>query len=144
VLLRPRPSAVEPASAYQSKEVAPATRAEASAIYERPAELLQQLIRFDTTNPPGNVAECITYITDESWAIDNVVVLVDNVAPTADAGGSYLVAVEQQVTFDGSGSSDPDGDSLTKSWTAGGGEAAVYDNGIAQVIGGGNIKVHSK
>jgi hypothetical protein len=59
--------------------------------------------------------------TDESWAIDNVVVLVDNVAPTADAGGPYLVAVDQQVTFDGSGSSDPDGDSLTETWTAGGG-----------------------
>jgi len=32
------------------------------AIYERPVELLQQLIRFDTTNPPGNEAECVTYI----------------------------------------------------------------------------------
>jgi len=31
-------------------------------IYKRPAELLQNLIRFDTTNPPGNEAECITYI----------------------------------------------------------------------------------
>src|SRR5713226_8506540 len=31
-------------------------------IYTRPAELLQQLIRFDTTNPPGNEAECISYI----------------------------------------------------------------------------------
>ena len=31
-------------------------------IYERPAELLQSLIRFDTTNPPGNEAECIAYI----------------------------------------------------------------------------------
>ena len=27
-----------------------------------PVELLQQLIRFDTTNPPGNEAECISYI----------------------------------------------------------------------------------
>ena len=26
-------------------------------IYERPAELLQNLIRFDTTNPPGNEAD---------------------------------------------------------------------------------------
>ena len=26
----------------------------ATAIHERPAELLQRLIRFDTTNPPGN------------------------------------------------------------------------------------------
>jgi acetylornithine deacetylase/succinyl-diaminopimelate desuccinylase-like protein len=27
-----------------------------------PVELLQRLIRFDTTNPPGNEAECIEYI----------------------------------------------------------------------------------
>jgi acetylornithine deacetylase/succinyl-diaminopimelate desuccinylase-like protein len=27
-----------------------------------PAELLQTLIRFDTTNPPGNEAECVGYI----------------------------------------------------------------------------------
>jgi acetylornithine deacetylase/succinyl-diaminopimelate desuccinylase-like protein len=31
-------------------------------LYQRPAELLQNLIRFDTTNPPGNEAQCITYI----------------------------------------------------------------------------------
>ncbi len=31
-------------------------------IYQRPAELLQQLVRFDTTNPPGNEAECVNYI----------------------------------------------------------------------------------
>ena len=31
-------------------------------IYERSAELLQNLIRFDTTNPPGNEAHCINYI----------------------------------------------------------------------------------
>ena len=31
-------------------------------IYERPLELLQNLIRFDTTNPPGNEAACIAYI----------------------------------------------------------------------------------
>ena len=33
-----------------------------SSIYKRPSELLQRLIRFDTTNPPGNEAECISYI----------------------------------------------------------------------------------
>lgn len=27
-----------------------------------PIEILQHLIRFDTTNPPGNEAECIAYI----------------------------------------------------------------------------------
>lgn len=31
-------------------------------IYDRPHELLQNLIRFDTTNPPGNEAECVKYI----------------------------------------------------------------------------------
>ena len=31
-------------------------------IYERPAEILQNLIRFDTTNPPGNEAACIDYV----------------------------------------------------------------------------------
>jgi len=31
-------------------------------IYQRPVEILQSLIRFDTTNPPGNEAECIACI----------------------------------------------------------------------------------
>ncbi len=31
-------------------------------IHERPAELLQKLIQFNTTNPPGNEVECINYI----------------------------------------------------------------------------------
>jgi acetylornithine deacetylase/succinyl-diaminopimelate desuccinylase-like protein len=33
-----------------------------TAIHRRPAELLRELIRFDTTNPPGNERECIAYI----------------------------------------------------------------------------------
>jgi acetylornithine deacetylase/succinyl-diaminopimelate desuccinylase-like protein len=31
-------------------------------LWQRPAELLQRLIRFDTTNPPGNERECIAFI----------------------------------------------------------------------------------
>jgi acetylornithine deacetylase/succinyl-diaminopimelate desuccinylase-like protein len=31
-------------------------------LYERPAELLRRLIRFDTTNPPGNERECVEWI----------------------------------------------------------------------------------
>lgn len=34
----------------------------AHTIYKHPAELLQNLIRFNTTNPPGNEKECIYYI----------------------------------------------------------------------------------
>jgi acetylornithine deacetylase/succinyl-diaminopimelate desuccinylase-like protein len=33
-----------------------------SDLWQRPAELLQRLIRFDTTNPPGNEGECIAFI----------------------------------------------------------------------------------
>ena len=33
-------------------------------IYKRPGELLQNLIRFDTTNPPGNEAACVAYIAE--------------------------------------------------------------------------------
>ena len=29
-----------------------------------PVELLRQLIRFDTTNPPGDEAECVGWIKD--------------------------------------------------------------------------------
>jgi len=32
-------------------------------IYLRPVELLQELIRFNTSNPPGNERECVTYIS---------------------------------------------------------------------------------
>lgn len=37
---------------------------EPTTIYKRPVELLQNLIRFDTTNPPGNEIACITYIQE--------------------------------------------------------------------------------
>ena len=33
-------------------------------LYERPIELLQQLIRFDTTNPPGNERGCVEWIDE--------------------------------------------------------------------------------
>ncbi|MBX3015716.1 MAG: M20/M25/M40 family metallo-hydrolase [Caldilineaceae bacterium] len=36
----------------------------ANAIYERPIEILQKLIQFDTTNPPGNEAACVAYLDE--------------------------------------------------------------------------------
>lgn len=33
-------------------------------IYQRPGEILQHLIRFDTTNPPGNEAPCIAWVDE--------------------------------------------------------------------------------
>jgi len=41
-----------------------ADMADMADIYQRPAELLQRLIRFDTTNPPGNEGQCVAYIRD--------------------------------------------------------------------------------
>ena len=38
------------------------SREDGMSVYQRPVELLQHLIRFDTTNPPGNEAACIAFI----------------------------------------------------------------------------------
>lgn len=35
-----------------------------SSIYENPVKLLQSLIRFNTTNPPGNEEQCIKYLNN--------------------------------------------------------------------------------
>lgn len=35
----------------------------ATPIYDRPTDLLRTLVRYDTTNPPGNEAECIGFLT---------------------------------------------------------------------------------
>lgn len=32
--------------------------------YQKPSEILRNLIRFDTTNPPGNEAACLRYVMD--------------------------------------------------------------------------------
>jgi hypothetical protein len=50
----------------------------------------------------------------------NDVALVPNHPPTANAGGSYSVTYGDGVTLDGSGSADPDNDSLSYSWTING------------------------
>jgi acetylornithine deacetylase/succinyl-diaminopimelate desuccinylase-like protein len=42
--------------------VAQSAASETEALHKRPVELLRTLIRFDTSNPPGNERECISYI----------------------------------------------------------------------------------
>ncbi len=46
-----------------------------------------------------------------------IAVLAENTAPLADAGGDAMAALGEEVQLDGSGSSDPDGDDLSHSWS---------------------------
>lgn len=52
-------------------------------IYRRPAEILQYLIRHNTTNPPGNEAACINYINNLlAWAgIPTIILALDPSRP---------------------------------------------------------------
>src|SRR5438067_2179412 len=54
-----------------------------SRIYQRPAELLQNLIRFNTTNPPGNEAECIAYLNNllSEAGLQTTIVALDAARP---------------------------------------------------------------
>jgi len=56
---------------------------EQSPIYNRPAEILKYLIRYNTTNPPGNEAACIAYIKGLlDWAgINNTIVAAESARP---------------------------------------------------------------
>lgn len=56
---------------------------EQSPVYKRPAEILKYLIRYNTTNPPGNEGACIAYIkTLLDWAgISNTIFALDSSRP---------------------------------------------------------------
>ena len=54
-----------------------------SPIYNRPGEILKYLIRYNTTNPPGNEAACINYIKGLlDWAgVPNTIVAAESARP---------------------------------------------------------------
>lgn len=51
---------------------------DANTIYQRPVELLQHLLRFDTTNPPGNEEACIIYIDNLLRSVGIGTLLLEN------------------------------------------------------------------
>jgi len=57
-------------------------------------------------------------VTDDDGGVgsDTTLVTVNNLAPTADAGGPYTGDEGASITLDGSGSSDPGGGTLSYAW----------------------------
>jgi PKD repeat protein len=81
---------------------------------------------------PGDYLITLT-VTDDDRSTDSDTttagVLEDNVSPEADAGGPYTGSVGIAVQFDGSGSTDADGDLLQYDWDYGDGSDFDRDAG---------------
>ncbi len=62
----------------------------------------------------------VTASSQNEWAVQgsatDITIVVANVGPVAEAGGPYSAYENSPITFDGSGSSDPDGDPLEFRW----------------------------
>jgi len=86
----------------------------------------------DTATPTFSsaISGIYTFIlaVEDGWggsSNDTVNVAIVNRAPVAEAGPDQTVRKKTTVTLDGTGSSDPDGDSLTYAWTQTSGPAVI-------------------
>ncbi|MEQ1870843.1 MAG: PKD domain-containing protein, partial [Vicinamibacterales bacterium] len=92
------------------------TGAAPSHTYNAPGTFTATLTADDAR---GGVSTSTTQVTIQP------VITPDNRVPTADAGGPYSGETRVQLTFDASGSSDPDNDALTYVWDFGDGASGT-------------------
>lgn len=83
---------------------------------------------FTPPDPPATLTFVLT-VTDpfDLYASDTTTVTVANAAPIADAGPAQSALPTTLVNLDGSGSSDPDGDTLLYHWVQTGGSPVTLN-----------------
>ena len=88
---------------------------------------------------------CVYFVDSQTgWIAGNKGIILKyerNQSPIADANGPYWATVGIPITFDGSGSYDPDGDSLTYFWNFGDGNTATGENPTYAYADTGTYKV---
>ena len=103
--------------------VAPAGADTARATFTAPNLEADAVLTFRlTVTDPGGASASDTA---------NITVRADNDAPLADAGSDFGVSDGDTVALDGSGSSDPEGGTLTWAWTQTGGTSTVTLSGAS-------------
>jgi acetylornithine deacetylase/succinyl-diaminopimelate desuccinylase-like protein len=70
-------------SSYDPRMAEAVAREDLKGLEEQPAELLRRLIRFDTTNPPGNEGECVAFVEEllSGAGLDTRIVAADDARP---------------------------------------------------------------